>query len=130
MSYFKNDNIQVAEYEYDFSVDGGATGTYDLSAKANKADLPVGAIKVGHHVLVQTAFVGSGASAILGVTGDTDRYMVLTDAGNVGVGLETQAATGHYVSAANLSDCVMTVSGAPLTGGKLKVLISFINPNS
>jgi hypothetical protein len=130
MSYFNNDAIQVAEYEYDFAVDGGATGVYTLSSKANKAALPVGAIKVGHQVLVNTAFVGSGASAILGVSGDTDRYMVITAAGNVGAGLETSSASAVFISAANLSDCLLTVSGAALTAGKLKVLISFVNPNA
>jgi hypothetical protein len=130
MSYFKNDNIQVAEYEYDFAVDGGATGTYDLSAKANKADLPVGCIVVGHQVLVNTAFAGSGASAKLGSTADDDKYMVLTAAGNVATGLETSSATAEYIPAANEADVQLKVSGAALTQGKLKVLVSFVNPNS
>lgn len=130
MSYFKNDAIQVAEYEYDFDVDGGATGVYTLSAKANKASLPVNAIKVGHQVLVQTPFAGSGASAIIGVSGDTDRYLAITAAGNLGAGLETSSTSAVFLSAANLADVVMTVSGAALTAGKLKVLVSFVNPNA
>lgn len=129
MSHIKNDNIQVAEYEYDFAVDGGATGVYTLSAKANKAPLPVGAIKVGHQVLVNTPFVGSGASAIIGVSADTDRYMAISAAAGV-TGFKTSSTSAVYLSAANLADVLLTVTGAALTAGKLKVLVSFVNPNA
>jgi len=130
MSEFKNDNVLVKEYEYDFAVDGGATGVFNLSAKANKSSLPVGAIKVSHLVLVNTTFVGSGASAIIGVSDDTDRYMVRTAAAGVAAGLETSSASAVFLSAANLADCLMTVTGAALTAGKLKVLVSYVNPNA
>lgn len=129
MSFFKNDAIQVAEYEYDFAVDGGATGVYVLSAKANKASMPVGAIKVGHQVLVNTQFVGATASAIIGVGGDTDRYLAITSAANLGVGLETSSTSAVFLSASNLADVRMTISGGAMTAGKLKVLVSFVNPN-
>lgn len=128
MSYFKNDAIQVAEYEYDFAVDGGATGAFDLSAKANKADLPVGCCVVGHQVIVQTALAGSGASAKIGSTNDDDKYLVNGDI--PGSGLATSSASAEYIATANEADVVMTVAGAALTAGKLKVLVSFVNPNA
>lgn len=128
MSEWKNDDLKVAEYEYDFAVDGGATGTFDLSAKANKADLPVGCIVVGHQVLVQTALAGSGASAKIGSTNDDDKYLV--DGDIPGSGLATSSASAEYISAANESDVVMTVAGAALSAGKLKVLVNYVYPNS
>lgn len=128
MSYFKNDAVQVAEYEYDFAVDGGATGTFNLSAKANKAPLPVGAVVVDHFVVVQTALVGAGASAKIGSTNDDDEYMVLTAAPAAGI---SDAYNGTPVLlAAGDGDVKLALSGAALTAGKLKVLVNFVNPNS
>lgn len=128
MSYFKNDHVQVAEYEYDFAVDGGATGSFDLSAKANKADIPTGAVIVDHCVVVQTALVGSGASAKIGTTNDDDEFLVLTEEPAAGI---SNAFGGEpNLVAAGDGDVVMALSGAALTAGKLKVLVSFINPNS
>ena len=128
MSRWKNDAVQVQEYEYDFSVDGGATGTFDLSAKANKSPQPVGTILVGHQVLVQTALTGSGASAEIGSTNDDNKYLVITAA--PATGLTTSSASAEYIPAANEADCVLTVSGGALTAGKLKVLVNYVNPNS
>lgn len=130
MSYFKNDAVQVAEYEYDFAVDGGATGSYDLSAKANKAPLPVGAVVVDHCVVVQTALTGSGASAKIGTTNDDDEWKVL-GAATIATGVSNAfAGEPVLVAAAGDADVLLDVSGAALTAGKLKVLISFINPNA
>ena len=126
MSRFKNLDIQVQEYEYDFAVDAGASGTFDLSAKANRAPLPVGAIVVGHQVLVQTAVTPSGASANIGSSNDGDKYLVVTAA--PGAGLATSSATAEYIATANESDVVLTVTGEDLTAGKLKVLVSYVHP--
>lgn len=128
MSAWKNDDLKVAEFEYDFAVDGGAIGTFNLSAKANKTDLPVGCIVVGHQVLVQTALAGSGASAKIGSTNDDDKYLLNADI--PGSGLATSSASAEYIAAANEADVVMTVAGAALTAGKLKVLVNYVYPNS
>jgi len=130
MSYFKNDNIQTAEYEYDFAVDGGATGVKVLSAKANKAKLPASAIVIGHQVLIQTACTGSGASAKIGVEGDDDKYLVNTAVGGLGWGLKTSSASAFFADAANEGDVRITIASAALTAGKLKVLVHFLNPNA
>jgi hypothetical protein len=130
MSYFKNDNVQVAEYEYDFAVDGGATGVKVLSSKANKAGLPASAIVVGHQVLIQTAFAGSGASCKIGCEGDDDKYLVNTAVGGLTAGLKTSSATAFFADAANEDDVRITIASAALTAGKLKVLVHFVNPNA
>jgi hypothetical protein len=130
MSYFKNDSVLVAEYEYDFAVDGGATGVKVLSAKPNKAKLPLGAIVVGHQVLIQTALAGVGASAKIGVEGDDDKYLVNTAVSGLGAGLKTSSATAFYADEANEGDVRITIASAALTAGKLKVLVHFVNPNA
>lgn len=128
MSYFKNDAVQVAEYEYDFAVDGGATGTINLTDKANKKDLPVGAVVVDHCVVVQTTLAGSGASAKIGTTNDDDEWLTLI--ANPAAGISNAFGGDPVLLAADDTDVILDVSGGALTAGKLKVLVSFINPNA
>ena len=128
MSYFKNDHVQVAEYEYDFDVDGGATGTFNLSSKANKAALPVGAVVTDHYVVVQTTLAGSGASAKIGTTNDDDEWLALT--ANPAAGISNAFGGEPILLAADDGDVIMDLSGGALTAGKLKVLVHFVNPNS
>jgi len=127
---FPKNQLLIQEYEYDFAVDGGATGVFDLSSKANKADLPVGAIRKSAHVLVQTALVGVGASAKLGTTASDATFAANAGVGTYSLNAIFNNTTAVAVSAASGADCVMTVAGAPLTAGKLKVLVEFILPNS
>lgn len=126
---FKNDGVLVQEYEYDYAVDGGATGVFTLSSKANKAaldaDSKVVVLRVDSHV--ETAFVGSGASAILGPSADTDKYIALTDVSGFSLNALFAYSTPIVISASNLADCKMTLSGGALTAGKLKVMVQYVH---
>lgn len=128
MAHEKNVPL-VQEYEYDFAVDGGAIGVINLSAKANKAVLPTGAVRISSHVLVQDAFLGSGASAKFGTTASDADY-----AANAAVASYSANAlfndTTPIVVGATSDDCLLTIAGADLTAGKAKVLITFVVPNS
>jgi len=128
MAHEKN-LVLVQEYEYDFAVDGGATGVIDLSAKANKTVLPTGAVRISSHVIVQTPFLGSGASAKFGTSASDVDY-----AANAAVASYSQDAIFNDATAivvgATSGDCLLTIGGAALTAGKAKVLIEFIVPNS
>jgi hypothetical protein len=75
MSGIKNAGMNVQEYVYDFSVDGGAQGSIILSDKNGYANLPVGAYVHGVYAKVVTS-VTSGGSATCewGTSGDTDGY--------------------------------------------------------
>ena len=128
MSRFINDGLQVAEYEYDFAEDGGATGTFTLSAKANKASLPVGCVLVGHEVVVQTTLAGSGASAKIGTTNDDNEFLVLIANPAAGISTAYAANTPKLVADGD-GDVIMASSGGVLTAVKLKVLVHFVNPN-
>lgn len=128
MAHEKN-LVLVQEYEYDFAVDGGATGVIDLSAKANKSVLPVGAVRVSSHVIIQTAFVGSGASAKFGTTADTADYAANAAVASYSLNAIFNDTTPVVVSSTS-DDCLLTIAGGALTAGKAKVLIEFIVPNS
>jgi len=130
MSYFKNDSVQVAEYEYDFEVDGGTVGVKVLSAKDGKANLPVGAIRIGFAVVIQTAFTSGGlATLTLGHTTSAVAYLGSTAVADLGAGLEASSSTAALV-AANGDNVIATIGTAAMTAGKLKVLVYFVNPNS
>ena len=128
MSVFKN-QINVAEYEYDFDVDGGATGAHVLSSKANKQSLPLGAVVKEVHTVGQTALVGSGASAIVGHAGDTDVYKAIAPVTSFDASACFTYSTA-FQAKGNNRDVRLTISGAALTAGKLKVLVEYILPNS
>lgn len=121
--------LEVQEYEYDFSVDGGATGVIDLSAKANKSVIPAGALKLSAHVLVQTALVGSGASAKFGTTASDADFAANAAVASYSANALFSDATAAYVSATG-GDCLMTIAGAALTAGKVKVYVSYIVPTT
>lgn len=63
------------EYEYDFAVDGGAVGTINLSAKARKQPLPVGAVPMEVYAEVLTAVTSGGSLTMSWGDGtDVDGY--------------------------------------------------------
>jgi len=128
MAHEKN-LVLVQEYEYDFDVDGGATGVINLSAKANKAVLPTGAVRISSHVIVQTPFVGSGASAKFGTTTSDADYAAYAAVASYSQDAIFNDATAIVVGATS-DDCLLTIGGAALTAGKAKVLVTFVVPNS
>lgn len=126
---FISNQLLLVEYEYDFSVDGGATGVHDLSAKANKVDLPSGSLRKSTHVLVQTALAGVSASAKIGTTASDADIAALAAVSAYSASAVFNDATAIYVGTTN-KDCILTVSGAALTAGKLKVFIEYIVPTT
>jgi len=128
MSMISN-QILVQEYEYDFAVDGGATGVITLSAKDNKSVMPTGAVRKATHVLVQTALVGASASAKVGTTASDADF-----AADAGVATYSLNAifndTTPVVVSATSDDCLLTISGGALTAGKLKIFVEYIVPTT
>lgn len=69
---FKNAK-EIARVRYEFGVDGGATGALDIFEAATNI------IITGFSSTVKTAATSGGsATLIVGVTGDTDAFMTLT----------------------------------------------------
>jgi len=60
-----NNGVNVAEYVYDFDVDGGTFGTgIALSAKNNKSAVPIGAVVCGVTAKVITAPTSEGSATV------------------------------------------------------------------
>lgn len=125
---FETGAIQKYEYEYDFSVDGGATGVIDLSAKANKADLPNGCVRLRTSVVVQTALAGASASAKIGTSANDADIAALAAVASYSASAVFNDTTPVYIGTTN-GDTILTIAGAALTAGKFKVLVEYWNPN-
>lgn len=139
----KNDGIQVAEYIYDFSVDGGVyTSAFDLSNKAGYSPLPTGAIVLGVTYHVATAVVGSSSTIKVGDGTDDDGYVTSTAEATLaanycaqGVGAlvwddSNDVLKPNRVSAsATTGRVIMTVGTANLTAGKICFMVQYLNPS-
>lgn len=137
-SRLSNVGIQVQEYLYDFAVDGGATGTIDISA--NKL-LPVGAVVMGCWARVLTAVTSAGAATLAwGPTSDADGYSgtaiakaSLTDGavfngfdnGGALIWDDTNDHPIYFEVGATSDDLILTVGTAALTAGKIKFCIQY-----
>lgn len=134
------------EYIYDFSVDGGAQGAFDLSAKNNKSVLPSNAVVTSVWMKVLTTFT-SGGSATLewGNTTDPNGYSGATvavaslTAGAVFNGWDNAAAliwddtNDHAIfysvgTTANNKDFSCTVATADMTAGKAVFVVEYYVP--
>lgn len=128
MAYLKN-ALNIWEYEYDFAVDGGATGVYDLSAKANKGELPNGAVRLWSSIVVQTALQGSGASAKVGTSANDADLAANAAVASWSASAIFNDTTPIYVGTTN-GDTKLTVAGGALTAGKIKVFVGFVVPTT
>jgi hypothetical protein len=129
MTSFTNNGVQVAEFEYEYSADGGATGAIDLAAKAGAPEIPVDAIIEEVVTVVKTALAGGGAaSASLGYTGSTAAYVAnAAIASWSDEAIMTTAFSAKAIAGANHAAVLFTISGAALTAGNVKVLVKFLH---
>lgn len=142
---FKNDGVQVQEYVYDFSEDGGAQGEIVLSDKAGRAPVPVGAVikRVTAKVLTQLT---SGGSAVLswGNGDDADGYSgtaqavagftanALFNGYDNGAALLWDDTNDHPIDV-NVADADdgkvgFTIGTADLNAGKMVILVEYYMP--
>ena len=146
--------MHMQEYLYDFADDAGAQGVIDLSAKANKAVVPLGAIVKSVTMKVVIAFTSGGAATLTWGDGvDADGYSgtaiavaSLTD-NSVFHGNEDQAApgallwaniattpdtvrklSGQAVTSAATGQVRMTIGAADMTAGRMVVLVEYLLP--
>jgi len=144
---FKNNGVQVQEYVYDFDVDGGAVGEIDLSAKANKSAIPVGALIKRVTCLVKSAFTSGGAATLSwGNEDDGDGY----SGSAIAVGSLTANASFNgydnaaallwddtndhpldvYVADANDGKFEVNIGTAAMTAGKAVFLVEYYMPEA
>lgn len=137
--------LHVQEYLYDFSVDGGAASTIDLSAKLNVDPLPQGAIV--HDVTLKViTLVASGGAATLtvGNTTDPNGYMesialgTLTDEAVLTVGEQAGVllwddTNDHMikflVNSTNDAVFSVTIGTADYTAGKILFYVAYYMPS-
>jgi hypothetical protein len=142
----KNSGVQVQEYLYDFSVDGGSNSTsITLSNKAGYAPLPTGAIVTAVDYSVLTSVAGTSSTVSWGFTGDEDGYSGTTIAeatlvaGYVSNAWKTSNSVlwddsndvQKYKKIASASDgaFIMDISTADLTAGKIMFMVSYLCPS-
>lgn len=127
--YVKNAGLQVQEYEWDFAVQGGATGSYVLSDRPNKEPIEIGAIVKAVDIKVLTAITGAGTAAI-GSGAASATYKAAAASAGLVVDSLTVYSTPFVVTSENLGKVTLAIAGATLTAGKIKVLVEFLNPAS
>jgi hypothetical protein len=136
----------VQEYVYDFAVDGGAQGDIELSAKAGKAPIPIGAIITGVTAKVITECTSGGSATIAwGNDDDEDGYSGATPAVS-GFGANTihngwdnasallwDDSNDHqiFVNVADADDgeFFVQIATADLTAGKIVFLVDYLMPD-
>lgn len=144
MSGIANKGLLQQEYVYDFAVDGGATGTIDLSAKAGYAPVPVGAVITDFHYYVETAVTTSASGTLAFGNGDNDDgYVSATAAaslGNNAVGSASGADSAllwdgtndHmipiYVADADDGKMNAKIETGALTAGKVRAVVTYFIP--
>ena len=151
---FKN-QMNYAKYIYDFSVDGGATGSISLSSKSGYRALPANAIVTRVIARVVTACTSGGSATVeWGNTADTDGYsgtanaVASLSADAVFIGDETAGGEGALIwnrvgttpatgspkayqvtSTANTKDFLVKINTAALTAGKIIFYVEYFMPS-
>lgn len=143
---FSNKNVQVAEYIYDFAVDGGSSAAaIDLSAKAGKKGLPVGAIVEQVTAWVETAVTSGGSATVEWGNGDdSDGYsgtaiakatlvanyvyngMSGTAPGALLWDDTNDAPLPLYIDDATTGKFTVKIGTADLTAGKIRFYVKFL----
>lgn len=121
--------VKVEEYTYDFAVDGGATGSFELSKKANEHGLPIGCIVEDVVSVVVTEVTSDGAaSAKIGYTGSLEAYVANIAVGSLVSGyIPAFPSYSKRVCDANQSKVLLTITGAPVKAGKIKVMVKYLD---
>lgn len=126
MSDFKNDGLQVQEYEYDFAVDGGLVSAIDLSAKAGSRLLPLGAMVKAVHYSVENAVVGSTSTLAAGNTTSATTYEAATAEATLIADYAIDTGTTPFmVNSAGDQDFIVTIGTGALTAGKVKFWVEY-----
>lgn len=139
--------LNLQQYTYDFSVDGGAAGAIQLANKNNKDPIPTGAIVKSVTAWVETACTSGGSATVIWGNGaDADGYSGATiavaslTANAVFNGWDNGAALlwddtndhqiPYYVSSAANGAFTFTIATAALTAGKIHFFVEYYYPET
>ena len=152
---FKNDGVKVAQYVWDFAVDGGTIAVHQLANKSGKSLLPIGALVKSVTAKVLTAVAGVGLTMTWGNTTAATGYSGAANAVGVLIlgatfdGKETIATPGAHlwvaranvvpsadkakpflVAAAADANFQIEIAGGAATAGKIEFLVEYFNPSA
>ena len=114
--------IVVKRCVYDVAVDGGAeTDTFTV------AEMDDDMVLLDAYTNITTAFTSGGsATAIIGVTGDTDAILASTAVASMTAGIKPGAAACEGILLAAGDKVLVTVGTAAMTAGKLEVVLLLV----
>lgn len=108
---------------WDFSVDGGAVGTFSFTRT-----LPANAVITGI-VLHEITNVTSGGSATLTVMAGSTALSGAIAVAAVATGTTALASSATAIPLAAVSELKLAVAVAAITAGKLRMFINYLIPN-
>lgn len=113
---------QTMDTTYDFAKNGGAIGTLDLGMA-----VPAGAIITRFWTDSLTVLASAGAATVALAVG-TDSIMAATAYNNASLVGTDEHTSGLPLKTAAGGDLKFTIAAAALTAGKLRVIVSWLNP--
>ena len=138
MGLLKNEK-QLAKFEYDFAVDGGAVGAIDLRPKITS--LEAGMVITDIYIYVETALASGGSATVTVGNVDADGFFADIFAlagsdnnairiGEVAGALMWDDTNDHALLYRVSTDTslALTVGTAALTAGKLQVFVEYLAP--
>lgn len=126
MSY--KGKVNYVEYEYDFSVDGGAVSSITLSTKADKDPMPLGAIVTNVVIYVVEACTSGGSATVsVGDLASATKYSAATAVGSLTTGaLVTATGVPNAIGGSTEQDVIVAIAVAALTAGKIKIMMQYV----
>ncbi len=132
MGLGSKNEVCYQEYVYDFSVDGGAVGSINLTAKNGYDPIDVGSVVKSVTYKQLVAFASGGAATVaLGDQASATRYKAATAFNDSTYNANAVAAGSGvpaHVTAANIGQVSLTIATAALTAGKMLVMVEFYKP--
>jgi hypothetical protein len=122
--------LKTAQAEYDFAVDGGATGTITLRGVPGDShgnSIPSGAVITGGYIDVETAVASGTGTVALAGEGAAD-LLAATGAAGLTTGRKdiVPDSTGSTaVKTTAVRSVTMTIATAALTAGKFRVVVFY-----
>lgn len=131
--------LLVAEYVYDFAVDGGAVGVKNLFSKPGKFPIPQGGFVLDMIVTVVTPLASSGSATVaFGTVADPGQIQpaqAFDSFGNpFGNPYRIVRGASYFMDGtifdANYGKFIMTIADAPLTAGKAVISVTYFVPGA
>ncbi len=122
LGYGEKAKVKVAEFAYDFAVDGGALGTVILGPDS----IPVGWYVTRITALVEASLTSGGSATVaLGAVANGDLVSAAAFGGYlINTAVTADVATSPKKTAAG--GLRMTIAGATITAGKIKYIAEMV----